>query len=415
MSLKINLTPIQSEIIRAPHRFKVIVAGRRSGKSYANIIMALDMMRSGPRKKVWICMKTRPQAKDTYWDDLLYIFSHIPNCKFSLSELKVTMPNGSSVTLKGTEGDSSLRGSGVDLIIGDEAPFFKPGIIGGTLWPMIADRRGKVVLSSSPYGKGNDFYEYYKEAKDPKNTEWFVKVFTTLEAKIVDPEEIETMRVGMTPEQFEREMNAKFTDMVGTIYINFDDIKHVKTIEHYTDVISVGMDFNRNPMSAVAAIEHDGGLHCIKSYEQYNSDTARLAQAIRDDFPTSEIIVYPDPAGAAVHTSSYASDHNILRSPKFNFEVRAWRRHPMVVDRINAVNLAFVQGKLTIQNDNKQCQRLIDCLISQSYKEGSDQPDKTRGDDHMNDALGYMVEYLYPVPYPQRKYKGPRKPLRLDA
>ena len=415
MALQIELKPIQSEIISSPARRKVIVAGRRSGKTFANIIMALNKMREGPNNKVWICMKTRPQAKDTYWDDLQHIFSFIPGCKTSKSELKITLPNGSSVTLKGTEADSSLRGSGLAMLIIDEAPFVKDGVIRGTLMPMVADTPGSVlVLSSSPYGKNNEFYDLYIHACKPDN-DWYVKKFTTEEAKIVPPEELAVFKAILTPEEYAREFLAEFTDLVGIIYTNFKPEEHVVDWDYEVGELVIGMDFNLNPMACVIGIRHPGGIHLIDSIEQFNSDTEKLQKTVYEKYPTSKISVYPDPAGAAGKTSasSGGSDHNILAGPPFHWKVYSHAKHPRVRDRISAVQIAFRMGKITIQEGT--CGRLVECLMKQSYKERSDEPEKNTGYDHLNDALGYMVEYLYPIMAPSKKLAGRRRPLRIDA
>jgi hypothetical protein len=44
-----------------------------------------------------------------------------------------------------------------------------------------------------------------------------------------------------------------------------------------------------------------------------------------------------------------------------------------------------------------KCKRVIECLEKQLYKEGTQVPDKDAGYDHMNDAIGYGVEFLYPI------------------
>jgi hypothetical protein len=69
-----------------------------------------------------------------------------------------------------------------------------------------------------------------------------------------------------------------------------------------------------------------------------------------------------------------------------------------VRDRINAVNsrLCDTIGIRRLFIDPK-CKYTIEGLERQTYKEGSSQPDKDSGYDHMNDALGYMVDYLFPV------------------
>jgi hypothetical protein len=43
-----------------------------------------------------------------------------------------------------------------------------------------------------------------------------------------------------------------------------------------------------------------------------------------------------------------------------------------------------------------KCKHTIKSLERQTYKEGTSQPNKD-GFDHMNDALGYLVEYLFPL------------------
>ena len=67
------------------------------------------------------------------------------------------------------------------------------------------------------------------------------------------------------------------------------------------------------------------------------------------------------------------------------------------LDRINAVN-----SKLKDTNGNrhifvsKSCKTLIKGLQRQTYKEDTNIPDKEDGFDHMNDALGYLIDYINP-------------------
>jgi len=50
---------------------------------------------------------------------------------------------------------------------------------------------------------------------------------------------------------------------------------------------------------------------------------------------------------------------------------------------------------------------VIKCLAGQTYKEGTQIPDKTSGLDHMNDALGYLVHWLNPIRRPVQENRGP--------
>ena len=46
---------------------------------------------------------------------------------------------------------------------------------------------------------------------------------------------------------------------------------------------------------------------------------------------------------------------------------------------------------------SKSCKTLIKGLQRQTYKEDTNIPNKEDGFDHMNDALGYMIDYIKPL------------------
>ena len=97
----------------------------------------------------------------------------------------------------------------------------------------------------------------------------------------------------------------------------------------------------------------------------------------------------------------------ILKNAGFNLRVR--NSHPMIRDRINAVNTKLKNGigerTLFVA---KNCKTMLKSIERQIYKEGTTVPDKDNNYDHMNDALGYLVEYLYPV----KRQFTPSKPKR---
>ena len=56
----------------------------------------------------------------------------------------------------------------------------------------------------------------------------------------------------------------------------------------------------------------------------------------------------------------------------------------------------------------KICKNAIKSIERQIYKEGTHIPDKDSGYDHMNDALGYLVEYNFPL----KRNFAPSRPKR---
>ena len=70
----------------------------------------------------------------------------------------------------------------------------------------------------------------------------------------------------------------------------------------------------------------------------------------------------------------------------------------MIVDRINLVNrlLCSASGERRLYVSSN-CGKLIESLSTLGYKEGTNQPDKSSGLDHMSDALGYLVSMEFPM------------------
>jgi hypothetical protein len=67
-------------------------------------------------------------------------------------------------------------------------------------------------------------------------------------------------------------------------------------------------------------------------------------------------------------------------------------------DRINCVNskLCNAMGIRGVVIDPK-AKNLINSLIRHTYKTGTNLPTKDEGWDHMNDALGYLISFLFPI------------------
>ena len=110
-----------------------------------------------------------------------------------------------------------------------------------------------------------------------------------------------------------------------------------------------------------------------------------------------KIIIYPDPSAKQRKTSAGGmTDLAILKNA--GFEVRCRNKAPLVRDRINAVNskLKNVKGQNSLFI-LKSCKNAIKSIERQIYKEGTHIPDKEICYYHMNDALGYIIEYNYPL------------------
>jgi hypothetical protein len=373
------------------------VAGRRFGKTHLSI-RELCYHAKDPGKDVWYVAPTYKMARQIVWRKLKNKLQDLNwVAKTNETELTISLVNGSVIALKGADNYDSLRGVGLDFIVLDEFADIDPEAWYETLRPTLSDKQGRALFIGTPKGIGNWAYEIYQNTQDDP-TMWKSYSYTTLDGGNVTADEIESARRDLDERTFRQEYMATFETFTGRIYYAFDRAANVVKYEGNTpDVIYVGMDFNIDPMSAVIAVRTGDTLHIIDEVRIFGSNTQEMVLEIKQRFSKSKVWVYPDPAGNQRKTSAGGmTDVTILANA--GFVVKAPRVHTPVRDRINAVNsrLCSSSGIRHLIIDPK-CKYTIEGLERQTYKEGTSQPDKDSGYDHLNDSLGYMVDYLFPV------------------
>ena len=153
----------QAEVFYNDCRFRVVVAGRRFGKTKLSM---LTMIAWATKKlqKIWYVAPTYRMAKQIMWNDLK---ANVPLewvTKIRENELSMEFRNGSVISLRGADKPDSLRGVSLDFLVLDE---FQD--IAGETWttvlrPTLADRRGYALFIGTPKGF-NHLYKLYKMGK----------------------------------------------------------------------------------------------------------------------------------------------------------------------------------------------------------------------------------------------------------
>jgi hypothetical protein len=391
------LSNAQQQIALSTKRFRTAICGRRFGKTFLAIRELAKFARM-PGQRCWYIAPTRGQGKGIVWEQLKQKLGDLRwIAKTNESELTITLVNGSEIAIKSADAYDRMRGFSVNFCVFDEFADMDPEVW-TAVRPTLSDKQGHAMFIGTPKGGRSSWaYDIYNNAQNnPDN--WASWTFTTLDGGNVSQEEIELAKQDLDEKTFRQEYMATWEEAANRIYYAFDRNENVIDIKDYdTSSIICGIDFNIDPVSCIIMIRKGDMLYAIDEIRMYSSNTQELVDEIHYRYPKSKVMCYPDPAGNQRKTSAGGlTDNIILRNA--GFIVKVPNSHTPVRDRINAVNSRLCNaGGVRQLFISPKCKYMIECLERQTYRENSSQPDKDSGYDHLNDALGYAVDYLFPV------------------
>ncbi len=219
--------PGQLKVHAASARFRVVVAGRRWGKSLlaAKEIEPVLML---PGRRVWVVAPTYDLANKVFrevWDSLI-VKRQLPTSRRSEVELSLRFLWGASLEGKSAENPDSLVGEGLDLLVIDESAKMSPRVWERYLRPTLTDKMGQALFISTPEGY-NWFYQLYLRGQDSDHGEWKSFRFPSWENPHLPPSDIQEAKRSLSEETFAQEYGAAFTTFAGRVYKEFDREIHV--------------------------------------------------------------------------------------------------------------------------------------------------------------------------------------------
>jgi hypothetical protein len=396
----LSLHPKQMEVYKSKARFRVVVAGRRWGKTALARVLIITHARVAKRK-IWYVAPTYKMAKNIMWLDLLDAIPKKWIRKINETSLSVTLINGSRIELKGADKPDSLRGVGIDFLVLDEFQDMTQETWTQVLRPTLSDRRGLAIFIGTPKAY-NYLYELYRRGQNDTLPDWESWQFPTITSPFIPISEITAARSDMDPKSFAQEFEASFETMSGRVYYPFDRQRHVGDTYVFNPALPIwiGMDFNIDPMSTVIfQPQPSGELWAVDEVVLFGSNTEEVCEELEKRYwrHIGKVVVYPDPAGGQRQHARGETDIDILREKGFK-RVKYRKKHPLVADRVNAVNrmLLTANGDIRLRI-NSNCKHLISALEQTIYKKGERTVDKDAGKEHSADAAGYCIELEFPV------------------
>lgn len=213
-----TLLPWQKEVWKDPNRFKIIVAGRRTGKSNFSIKQTIAAALEAPKGSAVVYVApTQSQCRQIAWDALLDQGREVIKSAH-VNSLDITLVTGAKIHLRSAENPDTLRGLKLYFAVLDEAAFMKDeGIWTKIIRPALSDLKGKALFISSPSGR-NWFFDLYMSAKNGDKKDWSAYHKTTFDNPTIDPEEIAAAKENLSSFAFRQEFMASFDSQGSDVF-----------------------------------------------------------------------------------------------------------------------------------------------------------------------------------------------------
>jgi hypothetical protein len=363
--------PTQEKLQTSEARFKIIPAGRRSGKTEIakrRLIKALfdchpwsvnykPLEYNGNKwddPNFFAAAPTRDQAKRIWWKDLKRMIHKDYVAAISESELTITTKWGASLSVVGLDKPERIEGTPWDGGVIDELANVKPGAFDAHIRPSLADRNGWCWMIGVPDMDSPGQVEYkarVDKAKTGIDPEW--ACFSWPSKDILPPEEVDSAARSMDPDLFRQEFGGEFVLASGLCFPTFDLKLHVdhagkEAVYDHLLPIALSFDFNVNPF-CFGVLQHRRGdkpirPRVVREFRLTDSDTNVACNAFLDwysalPYKPPSLTIYGDASGGARDSTSGITDWIIIQRMLKNLQPRfvVPSANPPIKDTVNAV------------------------------------------------------------------------------
>jgi phage FluMu gp28-like protein len=268
----------QQKILESDKRFRVIMCGRRFGKSELSQILGVSYAVKG--LQVAYITPTYGLAKVFFGR----LTESLPFPK-NKSDLKIDFSNGGQIEFFTGERLDNLRGRKFHLVIIDEASFI-PDLENGwnnSIRPTLTDYKGKAVFLSTPKGK-NFFYSLFMKAGE---NDWASFKFTSYDNPHIDPKEIDDARMQLPEVVFEQEYMANPAENSANPFGSKFIRACIKPISNQ-QIVSFGIDLAKSvDHTAIIGLDNNGN---VAYFDRFQMDWHNTKENIKR-LPRSPILI----------------------------------------------------------------------------------------------------------------------------
>ena len=207
-NLNISLTPWQQKVWDDKKRFKVVAAGRRTGKTYFAACWLLYTALTTKKGHVFYIAPTQQQARDVMWHTL-FDLGHEVIVGHHINNMTITLVGNRTISLKGADNPDTLRGVSLAACVLDEYAFMKPEVWEMIIRPALSDLMGEAIFIGTPAGR-NHFYALHSKAMSSEYDNMSAYHFTSYDNPYLNKEEVDMARKELSNFAFRQEYLASF-------------------------------------------------------------------------------------------------------------------------------------------------------------------------------------------------------------
>lgn len=407
--------PVQLKLIRAVSdgiRFPLVPAGRRSGKTerFKRFLVKQAFKIPG---MYFAAAPTHAQAKKIFWDDLkAFTLSCAHPRRPSESDLIIYLPNGSEIHVIGL--DKPQRIEGIPWTGGgiDEFADIKPESWEANIYPALntvnptrPDYRAWCWLLGVPDGL-NHYYDLCTAAESGVSPDYAVFHWMTEE---IFPEMAAEARKIMSKKQYNQEFRASFETANGKIYEDYSKDNYTNATIQPHESLHWMHDQNFTPLSSSVAVIRGDDVYILDEIVLISAVSKQSAKEFVEKFKDHQnkhVFIYGDPAGRAGEKHGHKSDYNdiedVLSANGWTYTRRVKAAHPAIKDRQNAVRakIRTADDHISLYVNPKTAPWSHKGLATVQLQQGSAiQEDQKNQYQHITTAIGYFIDYMFPVSY----------------
>jgi hypothetical protein len=278
----------QTKILESTARFRVVMCGRRFGKSELSQVEIISNALQG--MNVAYITPTYKLAK-TFFDKLIECVPFENN----KSDLVIHFPNMGTVEFFTGERLDNLRGRKFHLVVIDEASFISDLQDGwlNSIRPTLTDYQGRALFLSTPRGK-NYFYSLYMKGGQ---RDWESFKFTTYDNPYIKTSEINDAKAQLPKAVFEQEYMANPMENAANPF-GAEHINKCTVNLSYNEPMYFGIDLAKSfDWTVIVGLDSNGN---VSHFERFQKDWLQTKETIKQIRKHKHIFIDSTGVGDAI-------------------------------------------------------------------------------------------------------------------